>query len=61
MRGGPTEVTRLRLTDEDHVRIIEAELAEAALAAEEYEAGGQHDAATKLRAESAVLERYLYG
>jgi uncharacterized protein YqeY len=56
---GVTEVPRLELADADHVRIIEAELAEAEAAAAQYEAGGRADAAAQLRAESAVLERYL--
>lgn len=57
--GGPREVPRLELTPEDHVRIIETELAEAETAARQYEAGGRADAADQLRAESAVLARYL--
>ena len=56
---GPKEVARLELTAEDHARIIEAELAEAEAAAQQYEAGGQTEAADRLRAESAVLARYL--
>jgi uncharacterized protein YqeY len=55
------EVPRLELTDDDFVRIIEAELAEAELAAQQYEAGGRAEAAEQLRAESAVLTRYLAG
>jgi uncharacterized protein YqeY len=56
---GVTEVPRLELSDADHVRIIEAELADAEAAARQYEAGGRADAAEQLRAESAVLARYL--
>jgi uncharacterized protein YqeY len=56
---GPREVPRLELTADDYVRIIEAELAEAEAAAQQYEAGGRADAAAQLRAESAVLARYL--
>ena len=56
---GATEVPRLELTDDDHVRIIRAELAEAEAAAQQYEAGGRADAATRLRAECAVLARYV--
>ena len=56
---GATEVPRLELTKNDYVRIIKAELAEAEAAAQQYEAGGRADAAEQLRAESAVLVRYL--
>jgi uncharacterized protein len=56
---GPIEVPRLELTSEDLARIIDAELAEAEAAAQQYEAGGRADAAAQLRAENAVLERYL--
>lgn len=57
--SGPREVPRLELTDDDYIRIIESELAEAEAAATQYEAGGRADAAAQLRAESAVLARYL--
>jgi uncharacterized protein YqeY len=57
--SAPTEVARIELTDGDRTSLIEAELAEAALAARQYEDGGHPDAAERLRAESAVLERYL--
>ena len=56
---GVTEVPRLDLVDADYVRIIEAELAEAEAAAQQYEAGGRADEATRLRAENAVLATYL--
>ena len=56
---GPREVPRLVLTHDDYVRIIEAELAEAESAAQQYEAGGRADAATQLRAESVILRAYL--
>jgi uncharacterized protein YqeY len=56
---GPTEVARIELTDDDRVRLVKAELDEAASAAQQYEDGGHPDAAERLRAESAVLERYL--
>jgi uncharacterized protein YqeY len=58
---GTTEVLRLELTREDLVRIVQAEIAEAEAAAQQYEAGGRADAAEQLRAESAVLEGYLPG
>jgi uncharacterized protein YqeY len=57
--SGPREVPRIELVDADYVRIIQAELAEAEAAAQQYEAGGRVDAAQRLRAESAVLLRYL--
>jgi uncharacterized protein YqeY len=56
---GPREVPRLELVDADYVRIIEAELAEAEAAAQQYEAGGRFEEAAKLRAENAVLRAYL--
>jgi uncharacterized protein YqeY len=56
---GVTEVPRLELTNDDYVRIIEAELADAETAAQQYEAGGRAEEAVRLRAECAVLTRYL--
>ena len=58
-RAGVTEGSRLQLTEDDYDRLIRAELAEAAAAAQQYEDGGEVDAAELLRAEAAVLERYL--
>ena len=57
--AGPREVARLELTANDYARIIEEELAEAEAAAQQYQAGGRADAAEQLRAEAAVLARYL--
>jgi uncharacterized protein YqeY len=54
-----TEVPRRELSDADYVQLIRAEIEEAETAAQQYEAGGRADAAAQLRAESAVLERYL--
>ena len=56
---GTTEVPRLELTLDDLARIVRAEIAEAEAAAQQYEAGGRADAAAQLRAESAVLGRYI--
>jgi uncharacterized protein YqeY len=58
-RTGPREVPRLELTADDLARVLRSELDEAEAAAVQYEAGGRRDAALQLRAESAVLERYL--
>ncbi|MEY2426682.1 MAG: uncharacterized protein QOI61_2254 [Actinomycetota bacterium] len=55
----PTEVARLVLSEDDRVAVLAAEIAEAAIAAEQYEAGGHRDAAERLRAETAVIATYL--
>ena len=55
------EVPRRELSHDDLVGIIRGEIAEADAAAQQYDAGGQPDAAEKLRAESAVLAAYLTG
>lgn len=57
--AGPTEVERLVLTDDDRVRLVREEIAEADVAAAQYEDAGRSDAAATLRAETAVLYRYL--
>lgn len=56
---GPTEVPRLVLTEAQRFEILRAEIAEAELAAKQYEEHGQEAAAIRLRAECAVLARYL--
>ena len=56
---GVTEAPRRELTPEDLASIVRAEIAEAETAAQQYEAGGRADAAGQLRAESAVLARYV--
>lgn len=56
---GPSEVARLVLTSEDVRACVQAEIDEALDAVAMYEAGGRHEEAARLRAEAAVLERYL--
>lgn len=56
---GPTEVPRLVLTAADLAAVLRAEIAEAAVAADQYAAGGRHEEAARLRAESAVIATYL--
>ena len=55
---GTAEVDRLVLTDDDHHRILEEQIAIRDAAAVEYDAIGQADAAATVRAERAVLDRY---
>jgi uncharacterized protein YqeY len=55
---GLAEHERLHLTDEDHRRILEEQLAVRDAAAVEYDTIGRPDAAAAVRAERAVLERY---
>ena len=55
---GPSEHERLVLTDDDHRRLLDEQIAIRDEAAAEYDAIGQTDAATTVRAERAVLERY---
>jgi uncharacterized protein YqeY len=55
---GSAEVDRLVLTDHDHRRILDEQIALRAVAAAEYDAIGQADAAAAVRAERAVLEGY---
>ena len=53
------EVDRRVLGDDDVRRVIEGERAELVSSAEEYDAVGQRDEASSLRAQVAVLDRYL--
>ncbi len=53
------EVERRPLTDADVERIVRAEATDRLAAADEYERGGRHDHAERLRGEAAVLRRYL--
>ena len=55
---GTNEVDRLVLSDGDHRRILDEQIAIRDAAATEYDAIGQADAAATVRAERAVLERY---
>ncbi len=55
---GLVEHERVVLTDDDHQRILRAQIDERDLAATEYDDLGQTDAAATLRAERAALERY---
>ena len=55
---GTNEVDRLVLTDDDHRRILDAQIEILQTAAEEYDAVGQAEAAEAVRYERAVLERY---
>jgi uncharacterized protein YqeY len=55
---GLVEHERLVLTDVDHRRILDEEIARRDAAATEYDAIGQAHAAAAVRAERAVLERY---
>ncbi len=55
----PTEVPRLALSEADHRRLLQAELDESEIAAQQYADGGRADAAERLRAEAAVIESYL--
>lgn len=56
---GVTEAPRRVLSTDDRTRIVRAEIAEGEAAAQQYEAGGRGDAAEQLRAECAVLARYV--
>jgi uncharacterized protein len=56
---GPHEHDRLVLSAADHERILRDEIAIRSHAADEYDAIGQAEAAATVRAELAVLERYL--
>jgi uncharacterized protein YqeY len=53
------EVDRKELDDADVRAIVERERAELQASAEEYDAVEQHDEAAGLRAQVAVLDRYL--
>ena len=56
---GIAEHERLALTDDDHRRILDEQVALRDAAIHEYDAIGQDAAAAAVRAERAVLERYL--
>lgn len=56
---GAGDVPRRHLTVVDVEHIVRAEVAERLAAADQYEQRGQSDSATRLRAEAAVLSRYL--
>ena len=56
---GLVEHDRLTLTADDHQRILRDQLTVLAEAATEYDAIGQSDAAATVRAEHAVLLRYV--
>lgn len=58
---GVREVARRELSAADLTRIIEAEIAERAHAASEYDLLGRADQATALRDQAAVLRRFLEG
>ena len=53
------DVDRKVLDDADVVAVIERERAELAASADEYDAVGQAEEASALRAQLAVLDRYL--
>jgi uncharacterized protein YqeY len=56
---GATEVERLHLTEADVRSIVEKEVRERTVAAQEYERLGRDDVAERLRSEAGVLSRYL--
>jgi len=57
-RIGLVEHERLALSPEDHARILHDQIALRAVAADEYDAIGQSEAAATVRAEITVLQRY---
>jgi uncharacterized protein len=57
--GALVEHERLVLTDEDHRRLLEAEIAERRVAAAEYDGIDRPDEAAAVRAEIAALEPHL--
>jgi uncharacterized protein YqeY len=57
--GRNGDVPRRELSNADCRRIIEAEASARAEAAQEYARLGRHDVAARLRAEHAVIERYV--
>lgn len=57
--GHNGDVPRRDLSDTDCQSIINAEVSTRALAAEQYARLGRDDAAARLRAEKAVIERYV--
>lgn len=56
---GAAEVTPRDLTEADLHAIVESEVLERAVAAQEYERLGRDDLAQRLRSEAEVLGRYL--
>ncbi|WP_199429545.1 GatB/YqeY domain-containing protein [Qaidamihabitans albus] len=56
---GAAEAERRHLTDTDLRSIIEKEVRERSVAAEQYEQAGRTDLAERLRAEAQVLSRHL--
>jgi uncharacterized protein YqeY len=56
---GAAEAERRHLTDADLRSIVEREVRERSVAAQEYERSGRGDVAERLRAEAEVLSRYL--
>lgn len=56
---GTSEVQRHELTDTELRAVVEAEISERTVAAEEYDRLGRADHAGRLRAETNVLTRYL--
>jgi uncharacterized protein YqeY len=56
---GATEAARRDLTEADLRSIVEQEVRERAVAAQEYEQLGRDEHAQRLRAEAEVLSRYL--
>jgi uncharacterized protein YqeY len=56
---GTAEAERRHLTEADLRSIVENEVQERSVAAQEYEQLGRNDLAERLRAEAEVLSRYL--
>lgn len=56
--GAMVDHERVFLTDDDHHRLLEAEIAERKAAAAEYDAIDRPDEAAEVRAEAAALEPY---
>ncbi|MEV1249288.1 GatB/YqeY domain-containing protein [Nonomuraea sp. NPDC050022] len=56
---GTADVERRLLTEADLLSILEKEVRERSVAAQEYERLGRDDHAERLRAEAEVLSRYL--
>ncbi|MCA2223551.1 GatB/YqeY domain-containing protein [Nonomuraea aurantiaca] len=56
---GSADVERRLLTEAELLSIVEKEVRERSVAAQEYERLGRHDHAERLRAEAEVLSRYL--
>jgi uncharacterized protein len=56
---GAAEAERRHLTGADLRSIVEHEVHERTVAADDFERAGRHDRAERLRAEAGVLSRYL--